>query len=883
MKTKTLLFFTFLLSHYIQAQNISIPDAIFKARLLSSNSNNTIAKDLNGNYFSIDANNDNQIQQIEANNVSAININAHETSNRVSDITGINSFTNLTSLDVEYNNVSNINIAGLQYLTNIDCSNNNQYLNTLILEDLPLLASLNCNGAGSNTGTPVYRFTNLPSLTILHFDSCEFPINLLDEITSLEELYGYGGYNSASAVLNLSAMPNLRIVKLDMNRLPAINFANNNIIEVLSLFSNLLTIFDKTQFSNLRELNVNWNSLSGLDVSGMETLEKLYCDVGGSFSNFTSLNVQGCTNLISLICSRNAITNLDLSNLSNLIYLDCSSNTDISTETGLQNITLKNCSSLKNVLVNNNTYLTQLDLSCSGNYNEIRVQQCENLQMINLKNEINESEMYGGTFSTYSSPNLRVICVDYDENFPFIESPIAQTPYYNFTPNCSYNIVTGNVKFDIEGDGCQNNEGIEGIKITHNDVHGESYTFSDVSGNFRIYSQANPVNLSPVNEMFTLNDYGLTAPISLSFAPGTLFQTANLCLAPQTAYNDLEINIIPLDTPRPGFSSYYKIVYKNKGNQAASGVITYSFDDTILDFEDATPAISSTSENLLQWDFSNILPFQTKEIIFSFNINSPTETPPVNGGDVLTYNTQITNTDESDRIPEDNTAAIKQTVVNSFDPNNIICHEGEAVGSDIAGKYVTYTINFENTGTADAQNIVVRNVIDIEKYEVSTLIPISSSHNVNTRVINTNEVEFIFENIELPFDDAHNDGYVTYKIRTKPTLRMGDSFASTAGIYFDYNYPIITNTYTTTIETLGVKTPEGSEQIIAFPNPVKDFLHFNKNLNIKHIEIYDISGRLLYAKENNDYRINMSSFNTSQYFLKLYTDHDIITAKILKK
>ncbi len=57
-----------------------------------------------------------------------------------------------------------------------------------------------------------------------------------------------------------------------------------------------------------------------------------------------------------------------------------------------------------------------------------------------------------------------------------------------------------------------------------------------------------------------------------------------------------------------------------------------------------------------------------------------------------------------------------------------------------------------------------------------------------------NKVEFIFENINLPFDDANNDGFVAFKIKTKSSLVLGDTFSNSANIYFDYNFPIVTNT-----------------------------------------------------------------------------------------
>jgi hypothetical protein len=108
----------------------------------------------------------------------------------------------------------------------------------------------------------------------------------------------------------------------------------------------------------------------------------------------------------------------------------------------------------------------------------------------------------------------------------------------------------------------------------------------------------------------------------------------------------------------------------------------------------------------------------------------------------------------------------------------------------MVGKYVHYKVRFENTGTANAQNIVVNDMIDADKFDVDSLIPLDGSHAFVTR-IKGNKVEFLFEGINLPFDDINNDGYLVFKIKAKPTLVLGDTFSSTASIYFDYNFPVV--------------------------------------------------------------------------------------------
>jgi hypothetical protein len=251
--------------------------------------------------------------------------------------------------------------------------------------------------------------------------------------------------------------------------------------------------------------------------------------------------------------------------------------------------------------------------------------------------------------------------------------------------------------------------------------------------------------------------------------------------------------------------------------------------------------------------------------------------------DYLDFTATITNI-VTDATPLDNVNTLHQRVVNSYDPNDKTCTEGPTVPPSTIGKYVHYIIRFENNGTANAQNIVVKDMIDLNKFDINTLIPIKGSHNFETRISSTNKVEFIFQNINLPFDNANNDGYISFKIKTKPNLVVGNTFSNSANIYFDYNFPIVTNNYTTTVQnTLGLQENEFINDIAAYPNPVKDFLNFKTEHSISKVEVYDITGRILSSNSVSENKIDLSELKTGNYILKLFTDKGIKNTKIMKE
>jgi hypothetical protein len=203
----------------------------------------------------------------------------------------------------------------------------------------------------------------------------------------------------------------------------------------------------------------------------------------------------------------------------------------------------------------------------------------------------------------------------------------------------------------------------------------------------------------------------------------------------------------------------------------------------------------------------------------------------------------------------------------------------------MVGNYVHYVIRFENTGTFAAQNVVIKDMIDTTKFDMASLIPQSSSHSFVTRVTNTNQVEFIFENINLPFDDATNDGYVAFKIKTKPTLVLGNTFTNTASIYFDYNFPIITNTTTTTVAALGNQDFDFGSVFALSPVPAKDFLTISTKqaLVVSSINIYNTLGQLVQVNTNPNETIDVSGLQSGSYFVRITTDNGSTTGKFLKE
>lgn len=660
-----------------------------------------------------------------------------------------------------------------------------------------------------------------------------------------------------------------------------------------------ITSFNYTGLTHLQELYITHAPALGLvNISNFPNLKKAIIDDSEDITslNFTGLAdieelvVRNCTGLSSLTIPNN-LQNLKKIEIMNtyLSSLDCTGMTtleslmvricpDFSTLTFGDNPNLKN--------VNIDFEGTSLDFSALTGLETLRLEMGQGetpIRFINLKNGVTEYDTL--MLILNSSPTRRIyLCMDEGNEILlpawFLSSPnIFVNAYCSFFPGGDYNTITGGITFDGDGNGCDDFDTYADSVRMNIDNSTESISTFTTSGNYNFYTQFGSFMLTPQFE----NDWFTATPPSVTINLATVDNSTtiqNFCVTANGVHPDVEVVITPLRNARPGFDVKYKIVYKNKGNQVLSGIVTLNYDDSKLDSVLSYPVESTTGEGALTWNYTSLQPFESRSIHVTFNLNGPMETPPVVIGDHLNFNAVITPL-ENDETEPDNFFNIKQEVVGSYDPNDITCLEGRSVSPDKIGEYLHYNINFENTGTAPATFIVVKDMIDETKFDINTLQLMDASHTIETR-INGNKVEFIFDNINLGPEEKGN---VTFKIKTLNTLQVNDDVTQQADIFFDYNWPIQTNEATTTFEVLSRGDFAMDNSVKVYPNPVKSIVTISADSTLKSIQLYDIQGRLLQSGTVNDIdtTIDLSSRTAGIYFVKVVTDKGMKIEKVVKK
>lgn len=200
--------------------------------------------------------------------------------------------------------------------------------------------------------------------------------------------------------------------------------------------------------------------------------------------------------------------------------------------------------------------------------------------------------------------------------------------------------------------------------------------------------------------------------------------------------------------------------------------------------------------------------------------------------------------------------------VSSYDPND---KRAEPKGIDNEGfieatQPLNYTIRFQNTGTDTALTVVIRDTIT-DKLDISTLRLSASSHSYTFQILDSNILVWTFSNIMLPDSNVNepaSHGFVSFNIDQANDNLPGTDLTNRAGIYFDFNSVVLTNTTLNTIiedyKTWFTFIPslENTLQLGLYPNPNNGrfALDINTSANGEYrFLIYDLLGRKQYNQK----------------------------------
>jgi hypothetical protein len=228
-----------------------------------------------------------------------------------------------------------------------------------------------------------------------------------------------------------------------------------------------------------------------------------------------------------------------------------------------------------------------------------------------------------------------------------------------------------------------------------------------------------------------------------------------------------------------------------------------------------------------------------------------------------------------------------QVIVGSYDPN-----DKSALPKGVAEAHIIYPntpidyqIRFQNTGTDTAFTVIIRDTL-ADWMERTSFEPGPSSFPYQVAMQGHGILKFTFDNIRLPdslVNEANSHGFVNYRLTPKNSTPLGTVIENRAGIYFDFNAPVMTNTVFHTIDTgfldrniQEVKTVEliDNQSIVrVLPNPVRagSYLFFEKNdLEQNWFSIFDGLGKNVFQNQFSGNKIRLPEhLKEGNYFFEL--------------
>lgn len=454
------------------------------------------------------------------------------------------------------------------------------------------------------------------------------------------------------------------------------------------------------------------------------------------------------------------------------------------------------------------------------------------------------------------------------------------------------NGVKLNLFFDTDGSGFQNGqeENYNGGNFTYQTNNGVIHSVIAQNGMFTLY-ESNPAvtynlgcalnaNTNFCNGQYTLSTSSYS---NVTVANGSGITTYNfpITTAPCT---DLSVNLYQNGAPpRPGFTYTNRIQYTNNGNQTiTNGTITFNR-SSIVSTLNTFPATTTTATGFT-YNFANLWAGETRYIDITMQV--PT-IPTVSIGQSVT-NTVGVSFPPNESYFANNFSSLTQTIVGSYDPNDKTeTHGGKILHSSFTSNdYLTYKIQFENTGTFEAVNIRVNDVLDA-KLNPSTLRMVSASHPyILDRVGNT--LNWKFEGVNLQPSIANTTtgkGYIVFQIKPTAGYAVNDIIPNTANIYFDFNPAIVTNTCNTQFVSTLANTDFDDHKMSVYPNPVQNNLTITNATTIDSVAIISVLGQEVINVKINDLHaeINTSELANGIYFVKITSEGKEKTVKIVKE
>lgn len=289
----------------------------------------------------------------------------------------------------------------------------------------------------------------------------------------------------------------------------------------------------------------------------------------------------------------------------------------------------------------------------------------------------------------------------------------------------------------------------------------------------------------------------------------------------------------------------------------------------------------SISGNTITWNLTNAGIGYNYTDIIQFQIPGGL----INGANHF-YTSTITATNNTiDCYTGNNTHSLLQILGNSYDPNDKLVDHTQGI-DPYTQQTLTYTVRFQNTGTAPAQNIYIIDTLS-SNLDLTTLEIVETSHPMQVVDMGNGVKRFEFNQIWLAdstTNEPESHGHIVYRIRENAENGIGSEIRNTAYIYFDWNDPIVTNTTYNVNSALGIEEATDND-LSVYPNPTKDLITVHSEQAITGVQLITIAGQQVLSTSpiGNECTLSLMELPKGTYLLVVTTEKETSKRLIIKQ
>lgn len=494
-------------------------------------------------------------------------------------------------------------------------------------------------------------------------------------------------------------------------------------------------------------------------------------------------------------------------------------------------------------------------------------------------------------FEIEAFPSIRMICPDgtgyadlnagtglftVNENIFYANLETAEHVAEQMFENCGtvfdLNTIEGKIFHDLN-DNCtyENAEtGTPGVTATISGPNGTVTRVTNSDGIFRRLASPGTysVSVTPPNNLWST----CNSPIDITFDNGPT--TSEFVEMGLQAEDDCSKLVTTITAPilRRCFDSHLFVTYCNEGTVSANNVeLTVELGE-YMEYVSSDLAPSSVVGQTITYDLDILDPWECDKIKITFYTDCDVEL-----GTEQCYSSTLSPKelcDDGRLITETECQEIR----GAYDPNDKRAFP--LSGSDDyviePNATIKYQIRFQNTGSDTAFNIFIEDQIS-EYLDLNTFRVGQASHDYEIEIDENRLMTIRFPNVMLPDSSVNlvgSNGYINYYIGQQEDLTNGTIIENSAGIFFDFNPPVLTNTTSHRIDD-GTATQDLHQiNFSVFPNPAYDVLDIRidkEDWASGKAEIVDLTGRVLMNEVllSNVGQINVGGLDEGIYILAL--------------